>query len=123
MEVCLAIVGHNGAGKSTLIKLILRLYLPNAGEIQIDGINAGEYKLLSYRERFGTVFQDFQIYAASVEDTVNMDISDGTPESEKRVKEALKKSGIWEKISQEKNGIKGIMTKEFVDKGIVLSGG
>lgn len=118
-----AIVGHNGAGKSTLIKLILRLYLPNAGEIQMDGINAGEYKLLSYRERFGTVFQDFQIYAASVEENVNMDISDGTPESEKRVKEALKKSGIWEKISQEKNGIKGIMTKEFDDKGIVLSGG
>ena len=58
-----------------------------------------------------------------VEENVNMDISDGTPESEKRVKEALKKSGIWEKISQEKNGIKGIMTKEFDDKGIVLSGG
>ena len=55
----LAIVGQNGAGKTTLAKLLCRLYDPQAGAIEIDGINVRELDLESWRSRLTAVFQDF----------------------------------------------------------------
>ncbi len=55
----LAIVGQNGAGKTTLAKLLCRLYDPQAGAIEIDGIDLREFDLDSWRSRLTAVFQDF----------------------------------------------------------------
>jgi ATP-binding cassette subfamily B protein len=119
----IAIVGHNGAGKSTLINLIMRLYLPSAGRIQMDGIDIDDYNLTSYRERFGTVFQNFQIYAASLEENITMDLCEDKVGTEEKVVNSLKASGLWERVAREKEGVHAEMTKEFLDEGITLSGG
>jgi ATP-binding cassette, subfamily B, bacterial len=55
----LAIVGQNGAGKTTLAKLLCRLYDPQAGAIEIDGVDLREIDLASWRTRVTAVFQDF----------------------------------------------------------------
>ena len=55
----LAIVGQNGAGKTTLAKLLCRLYDPQSGAIEIDGIDLRAFDLASWRSRITAVFQDF----------------------------------------------------------------
>ncbi|MEP6715406.1 MAG: ABC transporter ATP-binding protein [Terriglobia bacterium] len=55
----LAIVGQNGAGKTTIAKLLCRLYDPQSGAIEIDGVNIREFDLASWRSRVTAVFQDF----------------------------------------------------------------
>ena len=55
----IAIVGQNGAGKTTLAKLLCRLYDPQAGAIEIDGVDVREFDLTSWRARITAVFQDF----------------------------------------------------------------
>jgi ATP-binding cassette, subfamily B, bacterial len=55
----LAIVGQNGAGKTTIAKLLCRLYDPQSGGIEIDGVDLREVDLASWRARIAAVFQDF----------------------------------------------------------------
>ena len=55
----LAIVGQNGAGKTTLAKLLCRLYDPQSGAIEIDGVDVRELSIDSWRSRVTAVFQDF----------------------------------------------------------------
>src|SRR3989449_11457657 len=55
----LAIVGQNGAGKTTLAKLLCRLYDPQSGAIEVDGVDLREFSLDSWRSRVTAVFQDF----------------------------------------------------------------
>lgn len=116
-----AIVGYNGAGKTTLIKLIMRLYDPDEGEILLNGVNIKEYDVAEYRCKIGTVFQDFKVFAATVKENVLLDFADkGTDEA---VKAALEKSGAAEKIETLTSGLNTNLTTEFEDDGINLSGG
>jgi ABC-type multidrug transport system fused ATPase/permease subunit len=55
----LAIVGQNGAGKTTIAKLLCRLYDPQSGAIEVDGVDIRELDLASWRSRVAAVFQDF----------------------------------------------------------------
>lgn len=119
-QVC-ALVGHNGAGKSTIIKLLFRLYDPTAGEILVNGINIKEYNLKAYRELFSAAFQDYKVMAMSVRDNVLMGAPFEDPDA--AAERALKCAGVWDKICMLENGINTIMTREFDDKGAVLSGG
>jgi len=66
----LAIVGRNGAGKTTLAKLLCRLYDPQSGEIQIDGVDLREFDLGSWRSRVAAVFQDFIRFELPLRDNV-----------------------------------------------------
>ena len=56
------IVGGNGSGKSTLAKLITGLYVPDAGEILLDGILVDDLNRELYRQLFSTVFADFYLF-------------------------------------------------------------
>jgi ABC-type multidrug transport system fused ATPase/permease subunit len=55
----LAIVGQNGAGKTTLAKLLCRLYDPQRGAIEVDGVDLRDLDLISWRSQLAAVFQDF----------------------------------------------------------------
>jgi len=66
----LAIVGQNGAGKTTLAKLLCRLYDPQSGAIEIDGIDVRELDLTEWRTRLAAVFQDFTRFELSLRDNV-----------------------------------------------------
>lgn len=86
-----AIVGRNGSGKSTLIKLLLRFYDASSGSIRQNGRDIREFAVSSYRAQFGAVFQDFNIYAASVRDNVCM----GEEAEEGRLVRALGRAGWY----------------------------
>jgi ABC-type bacteriocin/lantibiotic exporter with double-glycine peptidase domain len=66
----LAIVGQNGAGKTTLAKLLCRLYDPQAGAIEIDGVDLRELDLAAWRQRVTAVFQDFIRFELPLRDNV-----------------------------------------------------
>jgi ABC-type multidrug transport system fused ATPase/permease subunit len=66
----LAIVGQNGAGKTTLAKLLCRLYDPQDGAIEIDGIDLRDLDIRSWRSRVAAVFQDFIRLELSLRDNV-----------------------------------------------------
>jgi ATP-binding cassette subfamily B protein len=66
----LAIVGQNGAGKTTLAKLLCRLYDPQSGAIEIDGVDLRALSLESWRDRVTAVFQDFTRFELPLRDNV-----------------------------------------------------
>jgi ABC-type multidrug transport system fused ATPase/permease subunit len=66
----LAIVGQNGAGKTTLAKLLCRLYDPDAGAIEVDGVDLRELDLAAWRARLSAVFQDFIRFELPVRENV-----------------------------------------------------
>ncbi len=66
----LAIVGQNGAGKTTLAKLLCRLYDPQSGAIEIDGVDLRDLALDSWRNRVTAVFQDFTRFELPLRDNV-----------------------------------------------------
>lgn len=66
----LAIVGQNGAGKTTLAKLLCRLYDPQSGAIEIDGVDLRDLQLEAWRHRVTAVFQDFIRFELPLRDNV-----------------------------------------------------
>lgn len=115
----IALVGSNGSGKTTLVKLLLRLYDPDAGEIVMNGKNIKDYSLNSYRDSFSTVFQDFKMFSMSVKD--NVFLRPGKEGDEELLNKALAQSDAIDKINSLDKGINTILTREFDDKGVNLS--
>ncbi|HEX6674338.1 MAG TPA: ATP-binding cassette domain-containing protein [Actinomycetes bacterium] len=66
----LAIVGQNGAGKTTLAKLLCRLYDPQVGAIEVDGVDLRDLDLDGWRSRVTAVFQDFVRFELPLRDNV-----------------------------------------------------
>lgn len=117
----IAIVGVNGAGKSTLVKLLLRFYDANEGEILYNGINVKEYNVQSLRNAFATVFQDYKNFAVSVNE--NIMCHECSDEEKQIAEKALKQSGVWGKIASLPKGADTVLTREFEIDGAGLSGG
>jgi putative ATP-binding cassette transporter len=59
---CLFVVGGNGSGKTTLAKLLVGLYLPEKGEVRLDGQRILDHNLEDYRQLFAVVFHDFHLF-------------------------------------------------------------
>lgn len=116
-----AIVGHNGAGKSTIIKLILRLYDVDGGEILVNGKNIKEYNVFSLRKAIATVFQDFQVYAMPVTDYVLS--GEAGLDGAKTAVRAMEEAGLGQQLARGKIAGEANLTKEFDQSGIILSGG
>ena len=66
----LAIVGQNGAGKTTLAKLLCRLYDPQQGALEVDGVDVRDLDLASWRRQVTAVFQDFIKFELPLRDNV-----------------------------------------------------
>lgn len=116
-----AFVGENGAGKSTFIKLLMRLYDVTEGSIQYGGKDIRDFSTKEYRDIFGSVFQDYQIYASTVQDNVMM--QKNQLGEEERIEEALKQSGFWNRLQTLPKGLDTMLTREFAEDGVQLSGG
>lgn len=116
----IALVGYNGAGKSTLINLILRLYDPNEGSITYNDRNICDYNVKNYRSKFGIVFQDINVYAATVGQNIAMDSKVYSDEEMQKVMSALR---LKEKIDGYADGFGTQLTHELSDSGEMLSVG
>ena len=117
-----AIVGENGAGKTTLVKLILRFYDPDEGEILYNGRNLRDYDIEALRERLGTVFQDYKVFAVTVAENVICKEVESESEQQ-RVFASLKNSGADTFVNRMPQKEKTVITREFDETGIGLSGG
>lgn len=117
-----ALVGHNGSGKSTLVKLMMRLYDPTEGVILLNGIDIRLYNLREYRKLIGTTFQDFELFSMSVLENVILEKVEND-DQHRRAIEAMKKSGAFEDIQKLEKGVDSVLTREFDENGVVLSGG
>ncbi len=117
----LALVGENGAGKTTLIKLIMRLYDVTEGEILFGGVDIRKLNTKAYREKIGAVFQDFQIYGATLAENVKTDFVN--EEDMERIIDALGRADFGGKLRSLEKGIDTELTKEFSEEGTMLSGG
>lgn len=113
----ISIVGYNGAGKSTIIKLLLRFYDVDRGEILYNGVNIKNYRLKDYRKRFSATFQDYQIF--SVELAENILMNEYTSDRRSDVNDILKDLNMEEVIGNEMR----ILGREYDKNGLVLSGG
>ena len=117
-----AIVGRNGSGKSTFVKLLLRLYDPQYGIIEMNDNRYCDLDIKSLREKFSVMFQDYNIYALSIGEIILMEAVTNKKQ-ETLVWDALKFAGLHDKVSKLSKGIHTAVTREFDNDGVYLSGG
>lgn len=118
----IALIGVNGAGKTTVIKLLLRFYEPESGEILLDKKNIRSYPLGGVHKLFGVCFQDINRYSLTLRE--NIAISDIDRKDDiGSVKAAAMASGADKIIDELNEGLETDMTRQFNDKGAELSGG
>jgi ABC-type multidrug transport system fused ATPase/permease subunit len=108
----LAIVGQNGAGKTTLAKLLCRLYDPQSGAIEVDGVDLRILDIDAWRERVTAVFQDFIRFELPLRDNV---APAGAPDSV--IEAALAEAG-----ASHLAGLDTILARGY-ENGTDLSGG
>ncbi|MGN0406749.1 MAG: ABC transporter ATP-binding protein [Bacteroides sp.] len=75
-----AIVGPTGAGKTTMVKLLMRFYDVNSGEIRLDGHNVQDYNRCDLRSAFGMVLQDTWLFKGTIMENVRYGRLDATDE-------------------------------------------
>ncbi len=111
-----AIVGATGSGKSTIIKLILRLYDLESGEIKINNKNIKNYKLIDLRSSISLVNQDIFLFADSIFKNITLF---NKKISKKEVEKAAKNIGVLEFI----NKLPGGLNYNVKERGVMLSEG
>ena len=112
----LALAGPTGAGKSTVVKILLRFYDIDEGEIRIDDQNIQDVNLKSLRESIGYVSQENALFPESVEENIAYAVPGATKED---VVEAAKKAQAHEFIQELPEGY----DSEVGEEGVKLSGG
>lgn len=114
-----ALVGPSGAGKSTVVQMILGAYLPEKGDVLIDGKSLSEYDIDSLRQFIGYVPQQIDPF----DDTIRANIELGLPENKQANNDTMKKAVEVAALEDViKRAPKGLDTK-IGEKGIKLSGG
>ena len=105
----IAIVGPTGVGKTTMVKLLMRFYDVNSGEILVDGNNIKDFKRGELRKMFGMVLQDTWLFGGTVKENIKY----GKPEtSDSEVIEAAKAAHVHHFIKTLPNGYNSVLNEE-----------
>lgn len=113
----LALVGKTGSSKSTILKLIFREYLPDEGEILIDGVNVADLDLNMLTEKAGYVPQDNFLFSESIAENIAFAFDEEI--NQKYIEDAAKMSGVYNDVTSFKKGFDTILG----ERGVTLSGG
>jgi len=116
-----ALVGKNGAGKSTIVKLLGRLYDPQAGQVLIDGRDVREYDPAELRGQFGMMFQDYAMYQLPVSENIGVGNVEQA-EDRAAIESAAVRGGAARLIDSLPDKYDTILGKWF-EEGHQLSGG
>jgi ATP-binding cassette subfamily B protein len=117
----IAIVGDNGAGKSTLLKLLCRLYDPESGSVEIDGVDIRRLEIAELRRLITVLFQNPMEYCLTVGQNIQFgDLSRSTTLSD--WEQAARWAGIHDKVVSLPKGYDSTLGKLFPG-GTDLSGG
>ncbi|MBD2017584.1 cyclic peptide export ABC transporter [Microcoleus sp. FACHB-53] len=108
----LFIIGGNGSGKSTLAKLITGLYIPETGEIQLDGKLINQQNREWYRQHFSVVFSDFYLF----ERLLGFDNAD----LDQQAKEYLKQLQLDHKVKVEQGRLSTTALSQGQQKRLAL---
>jgi len=111
-----ALVGHSGAGKTTLINLILKLYEPTSGEINLSGKSYAKADHSWVRAHIALVFQENELFSSTIRENVAYGVADAT---DREIVDALKKANAYEFVSKFKEGLDA----KIGERGVKLSGG
>lgn len=120
-----AVVGHNGSGKSTLAKLCNGLYVPDRGQVLVDGLDtAKEETQLAVRKAVGLVFQnpDNQLVSSIVEEDVAFGPENlGVPQKElrPRVEDALRAVDMLSYARHDTHKLSGGQKQRIAIAGII----
>jgi ATP-binding cassette subfamily B protein len=104
-----AIVGPTGAGKTTMVKLLMRFYDVNSGEILVDGHNVNRFDRSELRKMFGMVLQDAWLFNGSIMENIRYSKLDATDEE---VIRAAKAAHVHHFISTLPDGYKMVLNEE-----------
>lgn len=117
-----ALVGENGSGKSTLVKLLMKLYQPDSGEIRFFGNEYSKLGAKSLRKKIGVFIQDFYLFHIALKENVGCgDVEEVANEAE--IDRALELSGVSSFIGKLKYG-KDTFIHNWVEReGVEISGG
>ena len=88
----LGLLGRTGSGKTTLTRLLLRLYEPTQGAIELDDVPLPALKLAALRQRVGIVTQEIQLFHATVRDNLTL-FEPAIPDE--RILAVIKELGLW----------------------------
>ena len=117
-----ALVGENGSGKSTLVKLLLNMYRPTAGTVELLGRPYSDYKKEFIRGKIGVFFQDFWLFHQTLRENVGIGYIEEL-DNEERIWDAIRKGNAEKLTKRLKAGLETLLRK-FMDKsGTELSGG
>ena len=105
----IAIVGPTGAGKTTIVKLLMRFYDVNEGEILIDGHNIKDFNRSDLRSLFGMVLQDTWLFNGTIMENIRYGKQDATDEE---VIEAAKAAHAHHFISTLPDGYNLVLNEE-----------
>ncbi len=117
----IALVGRNGAGKTTIVKLLTRLYDPDAGQILIDGVDIRDYDPAALRREIGVIFQDYVTYYLSARENIAVGRLEELANLE-RITASAAQSGADAVVARLPEGYDTTLGKWF-DQGHQLSGG
>ncbi len=112
----LGIIGTTGSGKSTIANLLMRMYDPTSGHIEIDGKDMRRYNISSLRKQIGFVPQDVFLFS----DTIANNIAFGLDQADKAlIEKAAKDADVYHNIVDFPKGFETMLG----ERGITLSGG
>lgn len=110
----IALVGPNGSGKTTLVKLLCRLYDPDAGHIRLGGIDHREFDPRAYRKAIAVVFQDYARFHLTARDNIWFgDVRH--PPMDERVRSAARLSGADAAIEKLPRRYDNVLGRLFAD--------
>ncbi|MBF1084997.1 ABC transporter ATP-binding protein [Solobacterium sp.] len=104
-----AIVGPTGAGKTTIVKLLMRFYETNSGDIFIDGINTKDMARGQLRNSFGMVLQDAWLFSGTIMDNIRYGKLNAT---DKEVMHAADQAYVDHFIRTLENGYQTVINEE-----------